>query len=177
MANVLAQLEVVSAGTIAGYSPVPKGGAHESSPPRSGDAWPPHERFAARYNDCSTDSERDRVIAAAEKELRNLRRSRPPAKTETKKERDGRIVIEGEGFSALEVAMKFRCGVRDVWSARHAAARDKDYGRPLGVTVGSVIERRQRVAEMKARGMTERQIALALGVSRPTVSKDLRRVA
>lgn len=182
--NILAQLEVTSNGPISSYTPVASKGAFGSGEPTTGDSWPPHVRWASKYNEAANDFEREKVIGKATRELEELtRRVAPRVEGETVKDRDRRIVREGEGEPAQKVATNFRCGLREVWKARERDGRDKDYGRPFeGKSIKArlaVGERRRRVRELKRDnpGMTNRQIGMHVGADDKTVAADLKRAA
>ncbi len=134
-----------------------------------GDA--PHLSYATAWDDARDDVERAAVLKAAQDELAGILKSRAnPQAVETKEDRDRRIVKEGEGWPAREVANSFRCGLRDVIRAREAAGRDVDYGelRRNGRAL-TADERAAEVRRMHARGMSEQAIADALGIARGSV--------
>lgn len=175
MRRVLAELELCSHVPAAGYQPMGRSGKAEASIP-TGDLG--HERYRHAYNTAGTDQKRARVLEDAKAELAAMRkRSARAVAEETRADRDQRIVSEGEGFTTGEVARAFRCGERDVRTARKAHGRDPDTGKPLpGVPVGmDVLERRRQVNELREQGMSVRAIAMRLGVPRATVHRDLDR--
>lgn len=178
--NILARLEVTSNGPISSYTPVASKGAFGSGEPTTGDAWPPHVRWASKYNEAKDDFEREKVIGKATRELEEItRRVLARVDGESVELRNRRMVRDYAGWTAQEVATAFRCGVREVHAVRLAADRDKDFGRRVegGKDDDKLppAERRCRVDEMKAQGMTVRQIAFRLGVAPQTVSNDLAR--
>lgn len=185
MRSVLIELAVISHVPAAGYEPKGRSRATDSvllsSDPRERD----HTYFAARYGPpfhhptprapgCQTDEQRAEVITWARGELRAIRGTgpRPQPVGETIAERDARIVKEGEGFTRREVAIRFRCGERDVTRARKNAGREPDLGRQPEEGLPA-DQRRGRVLKMKQNGMTPAQIARLLGVHRSTVERDL----
>jgi DNA-directed RNA polymerase specialized sigma24 family protein len=134
-----------------------------------GDA--PHLSFAAAWDSARDDVERAAVLKAARDELAGILKSRADHEAvESKAERDQRIVKEGEGWPAREVATSFRCGIRDVWHARADAGRDVEYGelRRNGRAL-TADERAAEVRRMHSRGMSEQAIADALGIARGSV--------
>lgn len=185
MRQILARLEVTSNGRIYSYQPVGSKGAFQGSAPTTGDSSPPHIRWAHAYNECVSDGERDRVIREANRELGELT-CRPVrlVKGESVADRDRRLLKEGAGWSAREVADRFRVNLRDVWRIRREGGRDKDYGGAIkGREAESKrlqrVERQRRVRELKERypGMTARQIGMHVGVDHKTVQQDLRDAA
>lgn len=183
MRTVLARLELTSCGTIYSYAPLGKGGGR-SQEPRSGDPSPPHLHYLRRYNEATTDHARARVILEAEDVLaRVTRRTAPRLAGETTRQRDQRILKEGEGAEARVVANAFRVNLRDVWRVRREGLRDKDYGRVIverdPTRREATLERQRRVRELRERfpGMTNRQIGLLVGAHHSTVQNDLREAA
>lgn len=185
MRDVLAQLEVCSHVPANGYEPTGRSGATSSVILVGGDTGPtflarrygpPFHEPTAKYPGCTTDEQRQKVIQMARDELAAIRgngyalRERPTG--ETVKQRDKRIVKDGEGFTCREVAISFRCGERDVARARKAAGREPEYGRHPESDLDPE-KRRARVHEMKESGMTISQIRMQLGVSRSTIERDL----
>lgn len=135
----------------------------------------PHLAFAALWKRAATDVEREAVIAAATETLQRIRISRgDPSLEESKADRDKRIVAEGAGLPARDVAVWARCGVRDVYRARQAAGRDTQHGLP--VRNGHELDVGERKAEIEAltrQGMNPRQVAHALNLSPSTVRRSL----
>jgi len=143
-----------------------------------GDADPPHLLYARRYAGCRTDAQRSQVIEAAEDELDSiLYVTKPTRPMETPSQREGRIIREGEGWHSREVAVAHRMLEREVWAIRRRHLRDKDYGRVVEDQKLSATDRVARVQQMKAEGMSARQIAFALRVDHKTVTSDLERAA
>lgn len=177
---ILTKLELTSNGATASFDADSGGGSarhHEANIPRLGRHDAPHLFYAIEYDRARDDQEREQVIERAEDELRAITHSRADrTKEETRDQRDQRMVDDGEGFEAIEVARRFNCGVRDVHRARAAAGRDTQWGKaPVNGRALTVEQRRARAREMEAKGMTGRQIALALKVSYSTVRDDLGR--
>jgi hypothetical protein len=167
---VLTKLELTSNGATASFDADSGGGSarhHSDTIPRLGRHDAPHLFYAVEYDRART-----------EDELRAITHSRADrAKEETKDQRDQRLVDEGEGFEAIEVARSFNCGVRDVHRAREAAGRDTEWGKaPVNGRELTAEQRVARAREMADRGMTAKQIAFALGRSYNTVRRDLGRL-
>lgn len=145
---------------------------------RPGEA--PHLVFARRWDAADDDDKRRAVLDAARNELDRIRRSRAPdpavLEIETKDKRDARIVKDGADFSAQDVAIAMRCGIRDVWSARQAAGLDIEFGRPP--VNGRKMTREQRTTEilhLTKLGMNPFQIAKRLGLPNSSVRDTLAR--
>lgn len=175
--QVLAKLEVVSAGTIYSYSVIAAGGSFGSQEPRSGDSHPPHLEYARRYNEAKGDAERGKVIEDAEAVLSNLTKTpapKDPSKLETPEQLRQRIVDDFTEVEAFIVALKTGASVSDVRKARKDAGRDPDRGYQLNVSPDAMtaVDRRDRVEKHLEEGMTIRGIALLLGVSPQTISND-----
>lgn len=175
MREVLLQLALTSNGRTASFDVAGSSEPDWTPSLTFGDA--PHEYYAAWWERCESDSERELCLDAARHELHEVRHSRGDRRVqESKSERDKRIVDGFEGIEAGEVAIRVRCGVRDVWSARDAAGRDRDFGRkPRAGPHLSTVDRRAEVDRLAAEGMSARQIAFALGVHYDTVRRDLGR--
>lgn len=180
MLLVLTKLGMTSNGTTAHMDADSGGGSarhHDSTIPRLGAHDAPHLFYAALWDDAETDEQREQILARAIDELDRIQHSRADRTTEESKEdRDERIVEEGVGFPALEVARHFHCGELDVRRARAAAGCDEDYGQlPIDGKAMPTQERQLRVAAMVGMGMTASQITFALGVSYSTIARDLGR--
>lgn len=179
MRQVLAELEVISAGTIYSYAVIAAGGSFSSQEPRSGDAHPPHVVLADEYNQARGDERRGEVITKAEGIRDNLRKTPPPkdpSSLETPEQLRRRIATdkEFEGIEAFMVALKTGARVSEVRKARKVAGRDPDRGYQLLTSPDAMPadRRRERVAKHLDEGMTHRGIALLLGVSPQTISND-----
>lgn len=189
MRDVLLDLALVSHARTTTWEPSTSGGKPGSRDLTGGDKGASY--YAARYGEpfhrctatcrhrqqpAGTDPERQAVLDEARAELRHLRgheqRERPTG--ETSDQRDARIVREGEGFPAREVAIRFRCGVTDVRRARNDAGREPDLGYPTTVEQPLTrSDRRDRVRKLRDSGMSIGAIALRLGIGKATVHEDL----
>jgi DNA-binding CsgD family transcriptional regulator len=176
MKRALLALELTAQGKAYSYAPVTAHAAPESMEPL-GDADPPHLLYARRYAGCRTDAQREQVIEEATAELQAIQHTRAKPATETPSQREGRIIREGEGWHSREVAVAHRMLEREVWAIRRRHLRDKDYGRVVEDQKLSATDRVARVQQMKAEGMSARQIAFALRVDHKTVTSDLERAA
>lgn len=182
MRNVLLQLELTSNGRTAAYDS--SGGGtpdyvlvDDNGRGRLDPADAPHLRYAKQWDDAEDDEGRRQVLARARDELEHIRRSHAdPQAVESKQDRDRRIITDGRGFPAHEVAISIRCGITDVHKARAGAGLDLEYGEAR--VNGRALTRAQRDAEivvLRRRGMNPFQIASKLGIARSTVRDVLDR--
>jgi len=172
MKRALLALELTAQGKAYSYAPVTAHAAPESMEPL-GDADPPHLLYRRRYAGCRTDAQRSQVIKAAEAELDSiLYVTKPTRPMETPSQREGRILRDGEGWELVIAANGFRMLPRTLRDLRVRHGRDPDYGR-LPETPGTIVERRERVREMRAQGRSVRSIAATLRVSHETIRSDL----
>lgn len=132
-------------------NPVPQG---ESSPPT--DYWLQRFRHA-------TLGELPALLKGARDELERIkgygRAAQPKPEGESREEWEARLLREGEGFEARDVAVKFSCATRDVTRIRAAAGRDPNLGKV-------------DVREL-AKTMTVREIAERTGMSKSAVHRAL----
>lgn len=180
MRDVLLQLGMCAAGRTAAYDSSGGGTPDYVLVDDAGDAKltagdAPHVHYAALWDAAGDDVERRAVLDAAIKELRSIRKSSGDrTREESAAERDRRIVKDGRGISAREVAVSVRCGIKDVWNARRAAGVDTEFG--LEPHNGRELTARQRDAEIRrltANGMNAAQVASALRISASTVRRTL----
>lgn len=140
-----------------------------------GDA--PHLLYAAEWADAQDDPARAAVLEAAKAELDHIRRSHADRSAgESREDRDRRIIKEGDGWAARDVATTFRCGITDVHKARSAAGRDIEYGKPA--RNGRELSKQERTAEilrLHRQGLSQDQIASALNIVRSSVRYVLAR--
>lgn len=177
--QVLAELELTSNGKTYTY-----GGSHHGfgeTPPSTGDPNPPHVVYRISYEECTNDLCRVSVIRRAHRALKEIQHTQAGSATETEAQRNRRLIKEGEGFSAEEVAVAMRMKVTEVWKTRLGFGRDKETG-VVDITqrmaLASPAERRARAKLLKdEHGMSARQIALLLDVSHTQILLDLRRAA
>ena len=158
----LALTSTVSAGKVV---PQSSGPVHHTSSRPSGSAQPPAERYAALIMASRTDHEARRHLEAARLELQTTMR-RPLANTSrhTARELASRIVSEGAGMTAVDVAVMCRCTPGLVRAARVGADRDPERGRSLvGVT------RERWASELRAAGYSLRAVSAMTGIPRSTL--------
>jgi hypothetical protein len=174
--QILARLTLLSHGrtqTFGGRTT----GTSERDPRPQGEANPPQDRYAERWNTLPADDTdgRRKVIDDARRELEaTLKAPRMRLVEETWEQRRKYILENSDGWEARIVARVKNVGIRDVHRAREETSRDLETGRAYRVVRLPVSEERvRRAREMDARGMTARQIGLRLGVSADTVRRDL----
>jgi hypothetical protein len=130
MREVLLQLALTSNGRTASYDS--SGGGQADHTPSLGFGDAPALHFARLWDEADDDDARARVLEQAQEALQHVRKSSgDPTRVESKAQRDARIIEQGQGIEARDVAVWARCGVTDVRKAREAASRDPDYGRPI----------------------------------------------
>lgn len=189
MREVLADLELVSHVPASNYEP--KGRSRGGGPEMGGNRPPgdkgatyfarayglPFSEPTPKYPGCIHDSQREHVIDNARRELAHLRghTPRPNPREETAAELDARIVEEGEGFDAEEVAVRFRTGVLRVRKARERAGREPKTGLAVRVERMDTQRRRKETRRLRTEeNLPITSIARILGVDKATVSRDLR---
>lgn len=188
MRQVLTELDLISHVPASDYEPRSRsrGGGPEQGgnrpPGDKGSTYfaraygPPFHERSPKYPGCVTDSQRAHTIDSARREVAHLRgyESRPAPVEETAAEMDERIIHEGEGFPAEEVAVRFRTGVRRVRRAREDAGREPAHGKEVVVEKLTTKERRKKVRQLRhEQNLPIRSIARIVGVDPGTVSRDL----
>jgi hypothetical protein len=150
--QLAAELELLSHGACTSWNPAGGSGVPDSRPP-SGESKPPHEAMLADW-----DAHGDRVLEKWSDVLKQHKgggRVRPEGKSERE------IVLDaGEGYSAEDVAMRFRLTATLVRRWRLEDGRNVQTGR-----------------RVKVKGRTQQQVAEELGVSQPTVHRMRKRAA
>lgn len=126
----------------------------------------------ARLWDLAEDDDARRVVLEEAREtLKHIRiSSGDPSRTESKADRDRRIVQTGRGVKAREMAVHARCGVGDVFRARAAVGCDPEHGWPLKDTATT---RQAEILRLYGQGLTHGQVAKQVGVSVNTVRRAL----
>jgi hypothetical protein len=136
----------------------------------------PHLRYAQEWDAAGDDGARAAVLKAAIDTLNHIRRSHAdPNAVESKEDLHRRILKEGKGWPANEVAISLRCGVTVVHKARADAGMD-EFGERR--TNGRELNREARNAEilrLTRKGMNPFQISEALGIPRSSVRYVLAR--
>lgn len=174
--QVLVKLALLPNGRTSSFDASRTGGG-DVPPPSLGFGDAPHRFYGRRFAETSDVDERERLLEHAEDALRAETHSQAePTSIETKAARDERLVRDGEGVPARDVAIAFRTGVMDVRRARRDAGRDPEMGyAPREGEQLDVDDRRAEVRRLAALGMTSRAIAFRLDIARSTVLRDLGR--
>lgn len=157
-------------------------------------------RYGPPFHTCTTrcrhdgpardDEDRRHLISAVRAEIETIRgyglASIPRPAGETADEFNARIVAVGEGWPVRDAANHFKTTSTRVIRARRAANCEPEFGKPLpdkpahtrtsNGRFGGHLDaetRRERVHDLKGQGMGPSRIALALGISKSTVERDL----
>jgi len=183
MLQVLIDLEVASNGTTTSFDSS-GGGVFGSKVPISGGCDmrtdPPHIFWRKQWDAAGNDARRREVLGLARDELRRLQKASPPPRglqEETEGERNERLLRDGDGWRAEEVAVTFKMTPSAVRKIRRQHGRDPERGTDdldAPMPYGTVEERRRRARTLiYERGLSLRAAALKMGVSHETVRKDL----
>lgn len=164
--QILARLELLMHGKTQSFDSS-GGKSDDRNPVPQGEARPPADHWRLIFLRCA-EHDLPALIREAQDELRAILvrdQSGPPI------EEDGdawelRIIEEGEGHAADVVALAFACAVQTVTKFRRQHNRDLNLGHPI-------LAMPQHAAKLKDSGLNQTQIARALGVSQPTVSRLL----
>lgn len=169
--QLLAELALVSCGTITAYAPSSRSGAGPRAP-TTGDQWPAHHELLHRLAEAVSARQVEDALTWARAELDALRRTPQNAKItgESEAERAKRIVNEGEGWGMHDVANTLNVPVGEVRQARVAHQRDPLDGRPVRPTPAP----RDRACQMHERGVSTREIARLLDKHQTQVMRWLR---
>lgn len=182
---VLAQLETISAIPAVNYNATHGTDEHPGGrkPPgdygyRSFAEWygPPFHESTPRS--CTTDGERESCVEAAQRELDHLRKGQsiilePEHPDHVRK----RLLKETEGWSLQNVATShWRIPPGMMRRYRVAAGLDAETGR-IPELVDHGLDLASRAKVLNRQGMSQRQIAMILRVSQPTVHRLISRVA
>jgi hypothetical protein len=167
--QVLAELELCSVTRAHAHAPLVSGAHADSRPPTGGAS--PADIWRTRFERAHP-GELAMLERLARDELESIRRRRFP----TTAVRNGddlreRIVSEGEGSSARDVAIALRTSEGIVRRTRLTGGRDAEHGRELE------LRRYAAPDELVAAGMSVRAAAAATGVPRSTLAGRLARAA
>lgn len=176
--SVILQLELTSNGTTTSWDSDTAHQHASSRPPSNGDPHPPHLRFQHEMNTARDDRELEAVVERAEAELSAIRHGHTTTteiRPESQTELYARIVKDGEGWTAKEVAINMRCLPRDVTTARRSAGREPIYGRATKHT--PAVDKAEQARVMRADGATTRQIAEALDTHQTQIMRWIREAA
>lgn len=184
MRQVLLELSMTAGGRTTSYNSRGTSGApdwalvDDKGRARLGHGDAPALTFAELWDAAADDDARADVLKAARAELDNIRRRVAPTVVapETREQLEERIVREGAGWDAQDVAVALRTSVSLVRAARRAAGLDAQTGRPQ--LDGRALTREERNAEalrLAGLGRSAFQIATALGVPRSSIRYVLAR--
>lgn len=176
MAQILTELGLLSHGSVTRYNPSSRGESIKVLP--FGEPNPPHLRFGRLYNEQTTDTGRAVVIERAAAELAQLRGrgvDRSHVTGESVVEFERRLLADGQGFTAQEVATRLHCTPTRVRRIRLANGRDADTGNPTSTShVDEDPNQRLAVCRMGAAGYTIRQIRHLTSVPTTTIHRWLK---
>jgi hypothetical protein len=167
--QLLAELELIAHGSCQAWNSA--GGHGESTTVLPfGELHPPHITLRILYIEQHTDAGRSSVVKAMEDELEAVRGhvDRSHVVGESREDEDKRIVKQGEGFNADEVALRFNCTPTRVRRARLAAGRSPRDGTAPRASV-EVEDGQTEALRMKAQGMSVRAIAMVLVLPKSTI--------
>ena len=128
----------------------------------TGESQPPHEYWRGRYEVASL-CEREKVLAEAQVELEAWRR-RPVLEIvgESPEQYELRIIKEGEGWAAEEVARAFNCLPKQIRKIRLKHSRSGVTGM-LEASNTPASDDAARAKQLAENGFTERQMRMILG--------------
>lgn len=179
MRGVLAELEMLSHGSTQSWNPSRAGDSDSKllADDKTKVPDPPHVYWRQRFEEAE-EHKRERVLHGARDELRVWRGYGKQAKKDLPSDSqilDQRI-LEAEGWSCAEVALRLRCTETRVRKTRLAADRMVADGVKV-VPIADHVEDRERVAQLAERGLTERQIGLLTKLPKTTIRRILKRAA
>lgn len=152
-----------------GYGNVTRYGsrrAAEGQPLPGGESDPPFEHWLILWRSATSSSERCLIIQGARAELAAWkRRQDPPPEGETGEQMIARLIRDGEGWRAEDVALAFRCTPRMVRRWRTEHDRNPETGRIEGSL--------QDAVELVGRGLSLRQAAMITGIPKSTIHDAL----
>lgn len=187
MRDVLRELALLAQGRTTSYNSSGGGGDADYTPisfDREGEPIglgrddDPVGHYTRLWNRAEDDDRRQFVYHLAHAHLERQRGGEqqlgPAGPWESIDELKERIVADGEGWSARDVANRFRCGIKLVWTAREEAGRETEFGRvPRNGHALEPDERDAEIRRMADEGTPARQIAHALELSYSTVLRSL----
>ena len=167
---LLARLELLPYGPITNYNPSGGHAAPDTKAP-TGDSRPAHDVFRDRWNKAVSTRAKEAVIAAAQDELQAWTAAgrRPKQTEESTEDRDKRMIMEGEGWSPKEVALKFNCTPKYVEKTRRSAGVPTDTGKRPVIQKDADME--VEIRSLIDRGLSERQIRMFTGAGGSKIAK------
>lgn len=148
------------------------GGGHASSKPPSGDSHPLVDQLVFAYRQALSNVGRRAVLKRAENELAAIRKKRAVIADE--KSIDQCVIDDGVGYPAKLVAERYGLAENHVRRIRQRAGRIADDGTLPPEADLTRDERRREARRMRNAGMSIRQIAMSLRVSKTLICADLK---
>jgi hypothetical protein len=163
MRRILARLELVSHGSVQAWN---ASGGHSGEPDdrivaliARGTERYPHELYREAYNLADTDKDRAMVLEQAAAELKSIIK-RASAGNATLSF-DDLVIEDGQGYSVAMAAHHFNVSSAFIRRVRVRRGRDPEDGRqPV-----EVVDRAARARELRAQGLSTREIALMVGTN------------
>jgi hypothetical protein len=163
MRRILARLELVSHGSVQAWN---ASGGHSGEPDdrivaliARGTERYPHEHYREAYNLADTDKDRAMVLEQAAAELKSIIK-RASAGNATLSF-DDLVIEDGQGYSVAMAAHHFNVSSAFIRRVRVRRGRDPEDGRqPV-----EVVDRAARARELRAQGLSTREIALMVGTN------------
>jgi DNA invertase Pin-like site-specific DNA recombinase len=177
MTKVLLRMEMLSFGATQAWN---ASGGHSGEPDdrmvsmilRAED--PPHITYRIRFNAAVSEDSRKTIYKEAKDEL-NAWVKRDDKTRGTLKSFDEVIIEDGKGWEPEMVARRYPgLTARRVRSIRKNKKLDTETGKEMQTAVLDHAERPDRARDMRARGMSTRQIADAIGVHQTQVMRWIR---
>jgi len=178
MRQVLANLELLMHGTTTNFSSEGGGDGSGTKQP-TGELHPPHLLWRERWEQAASDDARRRVLENAKADLESYRKG-------TKSTVEGMnweelILADGEGYSPEMVAQRYGISEHHVRRMRKRHDRGTEDGIETNpkakqeTTTEKIAagKRRAEVARMKAKRMSNRQIAFVLDCAETTIRRDV----
>lgn len=187
MRAILTQLQLVSAIPAQNLNATHGSDEHPGGRKPPGDdgyllyaRWygPPFFQPTPQHPGCRTIDEQIQCITAARSELQHLRRTTHVEVTETPEQTRAQLLEETEGWSPQAVSQShWRISTSVLRRIRVAAGRDAETGRIVELEQHDGQDLASRARALKDQGMSQRAIAMVLGVSKTQVVLLLRKVA
>jgi hypothetical protein len=166
-------VRLVIAYALLGYGSTTRFGvrrAADGQPLPAGESDPPLDHWLELWAAAPSPHMRKLIVQAARSELAAWkRRPEPPPEGESGEEMIERLIREGEGWRAEDVALAFRCTPRLVRRWRVERERNPETGRPDGTL--------QQAQDLIAQGLSLRQAAMLTGIPKSTIHDSLDRAA
>jgi hypothetical protein len=161
MRSVLIAMQCLMYGAAMNWQPSVSSGKRTGGDCPPGESQPLHMIWQHAYV-LAAPQDRETVIAQATDALIEARvRTAPIPQGESRQEWEERLIKDGEGWPAREVAVRFLTATREVTKLRIRYERDPHMGKAL--------EQQASIPEMIARGLSARQIAFVTGKKPSTI--------